>query len=91
MFPEGTYGRIASRSSLSVLHKVEVVAGVIDPDYRGEIFVNLFNHSKNDFIINIGDRIAQIICEKISIPKLEEVYHMPETTRGSGGFGSSGK
>ena len=60
MFPEGTYGRIASRSSLSVLHKVEVVAGVIDPDYRGEIFVNLFNHSKKDFIINKGDRIAQL-------------------------------
>lgn len=67
-----------------------ILAGVIDEDYRGNVGVVLFNHSDDDFHINEGDRIAQLICEKIYYPKLEEVSEMDDTTRGSSGFGSSG-
>lgn len=66
------------------------VAGVIDEDYRGNVGVVLFNHGPADFIINRGDRIAQLICERIFYPKLEEVKVLTETARGEGGFGSTG-
>lgn len=66
------------------------LAGVIDEDYRGNVGVVLFNHSAADFIVNRGDRIAQLICERIYYPKLEEVKSLTETTRGEAGFGSTG-
>ena len=65
-------------------------AGVIDADYRGTVFVLLFNSSDQNFEVKEGDRIAQLILEKINTKPAEEVTDLDETTRGSGGFGSTG-
>lgn len=71
-------------------HSIDVGAGVIDADYRGPVGVILFNHSDVDFEVKIGDRIAQLIIEKIIVPDVEEVDNLDSTVRGSGGFGSTG-
>ena len=89
--PKNHYGRISSRSSLAVNYDIDVGAGVIDEDYRGPIKVILFNHGYKDFIINKGDRIAQLIIEKISYPEIIEVNELDQTLRGDKGFGSTGK
>jgi dUTP pyrophosphatase len=89
--PEGTYGRVAPRSGLAAKHGIDVGAGVIDSDYRGNVGVILFNHSDNDFVINVGDRIAQLILEQIIIPTIVRCDSLSETARGTGGFGSTGK
>lgn len=68
-----------------------ISAGVIDEDYRGNVGVVIFNHSDKDFEIKKGDRIAQLICEKIYYPVLKEVTNLSETKRAEGGFGSTGK
>lgn len=88
--PLGTYGRVAPRSGLAWKNHIDVGAGVIDADYRGNLGVVLFNHSNEDFEIAPGDRIAQLICEKIAYPRLEEVDSLNDTNRGAGGFGSTG-
>ncbi|XP_049389025.1 deoxyuridine 5'-triphosphate nucleotidohydrolase-like [Solanum stenotomum] len=88
--PEGTYARIAPRSGLTWKHSIDVGAGVIDADYRGPVGVILFNHSDVDFEVKIGDRIAQLIIEKIIVPEVEEVDDLDSTVRSSGGFGSTG-
>ncbi len=88
--PPGTYGRIASRSSLSKVNGVEVGAGVIDQDYRGELLVNLFNHGSSTFKVFKGDRIAQLIITPILTPPVVLVDDLDATTRGIGGFGSTG-
>ncbi|KAI3405348.1 DUT1 [Candida oxycetoniae] len=91
--PVGTYGRVAPRSGLAVKHGISTGAGVIDADYRGEVKVILFNHSKNDFEIKAGDRIAQLILERIVNAEIEEISEasLTSTDRGEGGFGSTGK
>nr|XP_034307609.1 deoxyuridine 5'-triphosphate nucleotidohydrolase [Crassostrea gigas] len=71
--PSGCYGRIAPRSGLAVNHFIDIGAGVIDPDYRGNVGVVMFNFGADDFKVKKGDRIAQLICEKIHFPKLQEV------------------
>ena len=88
--PHGTYGRIAPRSSLAVKNFISVAAGVIDEDYRGPLGVVLFNHANVPFCVKQGDRIAQLICEKIIYPQLVEVNNLDQTERGEQGFGSSG-
>jgi dUTP pyrophosphatase len=92
--PPDTYGRIAPRSGLAVKHGLDVGAGVVDPDYTGELRVVLFNHdSMNPFIIRPGWRIAQLIVENaVSNLDVQEIpYDDPEDTeRGDRGFGSSG-
>jgi dUTP pyrophosphatase len=64
---------------------------VIDGDYRGNVGVILFNHSDEPFVVARGDRIAQLICEKVYFPVPEEVLALDATERGEGGFGSTGK
>jgi len=89
--PYGTYGRVAPRSGLAWKHSIDVGAGVLDFDFRGGVGVILFNHGKDDFKVSIGDRIAQLILEKIEVDaRLEVVTELSETKRGSGGFGSTG-
>ncbi|XP_067634437.1 deoxyuridine 5'-triphosphate nucleotidohydrolase [Eurosta solidaginis] len=88
--PEGSYGRVAPRSGLAVKNFIDVGAGVVDEDYRGNLGVLLFNHSDVDFEVKRGDRIAQFICERIFYPELEEVDKLNDTKRGAGGFGSTG-
>jgi dUTP pyrophosphatase len=73
-----------------VKHCINVGAGVIDPDYTGEIKVVLFNHGENDFEIKRGDRIAQLVLERYETPPVKEIEIIEETERGSGGFGSTG-
>lgn len=90
MIPEGYYGRIAPRSGLSLHHQLDICAGVIDSDYRGEIKILMHNHGDKPFEVNPGDRIAQLICERIAMPRAIEVKNLPNTMRGIGGFGSSG-
>jgi dUTP pyrophosphatase len=88
--PPGVYGRVAPRSGLTVKHGLDVGAGVIDADYRGNIGVVLFNHSDEDFQVKRGDRVAQLILERIYTPDVVVVDHdLPETMRGVGGFGST--
>lgn len=87
--PKGTYGRIAPRSGLA-LRKIDVGGGVIDIDYSGNIGIILFNHGEENFSIAPGDRVAQLICEKIKYVNLEEVMILDDTDRGNNGFGSSG-
>ncbi|KAI3821054.1 hypothetical protein L1987_08610 [Smallanthus sonchifolius] len=88
--PEGTYARIAPRSGLAWKHSIDVGAGVVDADYRGPVGVILFNHSDTDFEVKVGDRIAQLIIEKIITPEVIEVDDLDSTVRGAGGFGSTG-
>lgn len=89
--PESYYGRIAPRSGLAAKYGIDVLAGVIDSSYRGEIGVVLFNSdSSNSFTVNMGDRIAQLIIESHYNPVFVEVLELTETNRGEGGFGSSG-
>lgn len=89
--PEGYYGRIAPRSGLAYKNGIDVLAGVIDSDYRGDIGVILFNTDHNlDFEVNVGDRIAQIIIEKCHSVNWETVETLDSTVRSEGGFGSSG-
>ncbi|XP_035889142.1 deoxyuridine 5'-triphosphate nucleotidohydrolase, mitochondrial isoform X6 [Phyllostomus discolor] len=89
--PAGCYGRVAPRSGLAAKHFIDVGAGVIDEDYRGNIGVVLFNFGKEKFEVKKGDRIAQLICERIYYPEIEEVQGLDDTERGAGGFGSTGK
>lgn len=88
--PPGTYGRVAPRSGLAVKNGLHVGAGVIDPDYRGEIRVVLFNLDKEPFLVKPGYRVAQLVIEKCEVPEVEEVQKLDETERGQGGFGSTG-
>ena len=78
------------RSVLKWKHSSDVGAGVIDADYRGPVGVILFNHSDVDFEVKVGDRIAQLIIEKIVTPDLIEVEDLDATVRGEGEFGSTG-
>jgi dUTP pyrophosphatase len=89
--PDGTYGRIAPRSGVST-KGISVNAGVIDKTYRGNCKVLLVNHSTtNSYVIGKGDRIAQLILEKIMDDcEIVEVDELDETIRGDNGFGSSG-
>ena len=90
VLPNGVYGRVAPRSGLTVKNGIQVGAGVIDPDYTGEVKVVLFNHGDKDFEVRKGDRIAQLILERCETPQVEEIGLLLETERGSGGFGSTG-
>ena len=85
--PLGYYGRLASKSSLAMLHQLHVGAGVIDPDYTGEIMVLMINAAPRVYSIKKGDPIAQLILEKVSIPFLREMKELPPTVRGAQGCG----
>ena len=78
---------MAAKNNISVLN----TPGTIDSDYRGEIKVILFNHGNKEFIINNNDGIAQMILTPVVIMELEDTETLPETIRGEGGFGSTGK
>ncbi|KAK3341773.1 dUTPase-like protein [Lasiosphaeria hispida] len=88
--PAGTYGRIAPRSGLAAKNFIDTGAGVIDADYRGPVKVLLFNHSEADFEVAAGDRVAQLVLERIYTPEVLEVQELEESVRGAGGFGSTG-
>ncbi len=85
----GTYGRIAPRSGLALKFGIDIMAGVIDEDYRGEIMVLMINLGSEPFVIKAGDRIAQLIVEKYHNCQVLAVSNLDETDRGSAGFGST--
>lgn len=90
--PEDFYVRVAPRSGLAAKHSIDVGAGVIDSDYRGEVFVLLINnHNENTYEVKTGDKIAQLIMERIKRPSILQVDQHSETERGAGGFGSTDK
>lgn len=88
--PSNTYAQLKSRSGLASKKNIHVGAGVIDEDYRGEVKVLLLNHSNEDFQVNIGDRIAQMIVIPILRPNIVIGLVNKNTERGEGGFGSTG-
>ena len=92
-FSEDYEVQIRPRSGLAAKNNISVLntPGTIDSDYRGEIKVIIYNHGNNDFLINNGDRIAQMILMPVVKIELEETNNLPETIRGKGGFGSTGK
>jgi dUTP pyrophosphatase len=89
--PHGFYGRVAPRSGLAVRHGLDVLAGVIDSDYRGEIICALINQGDEPLEIEAGMRVAQLIIEAIATPEPIWSEDLSETERGHGGFGSTGK
>lgn len=88
--PHGFYGRIAPRSGLAVRHGLDVLAGVIDSDYRGEIMCALVNHGDEPIEIAAETRVAQLIIEAIATPDPVWCDDLSETERGKAGFGSTG-
>ena len=91
--PEDTEVQIRPRSGLAIKSNISVLntPGTIDSDYRGELKIILFNHGKTEFTINNEDRIAQMVLMPVLKVEFEEINELPETIRGSGGFGSTGK
>jgi dUTP pyrophosphatase len=92
-FSEDYEIQIRPRSGLAAKNNISVLntPGTVDSDYRGEIKVIIYNHGSENFVINNGDRIAQMILTPVIKMELEETNNLPETIRGEGGFGSTGK
>ena len=92
-FSENYEIQIRPRSGLAAKNNISVLntPGTIDSDYRGEIKIILFNHGSEDFIINNNDRVAQMVLTPIIKMELEETNELPDSLRGEGGFGSTGK
>jgi len=90
--PEGYEAQVRPRSGLALKQGVSILntPGTVDADYRGEVGVILMNHSKENLVIKRGDRIAQMIINKIERIEFEKVEELPESERGAGGFGSTG-
>ncbi len=89
--PLGTYGKIEGRSGLAIRNGIIIGGGVIDSDYTGEIKVILINTGNQPFVVNKGDRIAQLIVQQYMLnPQFERVEKLPNTERGTNGFGSTG-
>lgn len=92
-FPSDCYARVAPRSGLAAKYSIDTLAGVVDSSYRGTIKVILYNHGDKEFVVKVGDRIAQMIFEKIYTPDICQVtnaFDLGNTDRGAGGFGSTG-
>ena len=88
--PPGFYGRVAPRSGLAAKNGLDVLAGVIDSDYRGELCVLLYNTGDEAINLPAGSKICQLIIEQIITPEATWVSDLDETARGAGGFGSTG-
>jgi dUTP pyrophosphatase len=92
-FPNDCYARVAPRSGLAAKNSIDVLAGVVDSSYRDTIKVIMYNHSDSIFEVKVGNRIAQLIFEKIYTPELEvvsDINELSSSDRGVGGFGSTG-
>ncbi len=91
--PDGFEAQVRPRSGLALRHGIVLpnAPGTIDSDYRGEVSVILMNMGREDFLVQRGDRIAQMVVAPVAEPAWEEVQELDETQRGSGGFGHSGR
>ena len=92
-FSEDYEIQIRPRSGLAAKNNISILntPGTIDSDYRGELKIIVYNHGNNDFLVNNGDRIAQMVLTPVVKMELEETNDLPQTIRGEGGFGSTGK
>lgn len=88
--PEGFVGLVWDKSGLALKNGIKTMAGVIDSCYRGEIEIVLANLSEQDYKIKKGQKIAQMLIQKVERAEIEEVKNLNETSRGEGGFGSTG-
>lgn len=96
VLPEGTAGMVYPRSGLASKHGLALAncVGVIDSDYRGELMVPLYNHLCEAYTVSPGERVAQMVVTPVLLPEVEEIpagEQLPESERGTGGFGSTGK
>ncbi len=89
--PQGYFGNIRDRSGLAAKQAAHVLAGVVDSGYRGDVGVVMINLGKEPIEIKKGDRVAQMLIQKIETPTIVEAENLDDTTRGDGGFGSTGK
>jgi dUTP pyrophosphatase len=89
--PPGHAGLVWPRSGLAVRHGIDTLAGVIDSDYRGEVRVVLVNHGDQPFAIAAGDRVAQLLVQRVEHARFASVSGVENTDRGQGGFGSTGR
>jgi dUTP pyrophosphatase len=91
--PLGYAGFVQPRSGLAAKHGIMLVnsPGLIDADYRGEVRVLLYNSGAEPFTVNVGERIAQLVIQRVEEPTFIAADELPETARGEGGFGSSGR
>jgi len=89
--PVGHVGLLWDKSGVAIKRGLKTLGGVIDAGYRGEIFVGLFNTGKEAQVFSVGDKVAQIIIQKIEQPEIVETEDLDETARGEGAFGSTGK
>ncbi len=91
--PEGFAGFVQPRSGLAFKHGIMVVnsPGLIDAGYRGEVRVSLYNSGREPFAVRVGERIAQLVVQRVEHPEFVATDQLPETVRGAGGFGSSGR
>jgi dUTP pyrophosphatase len=89
--PEGHVGLVWPRSGLAVRHGIDTLAGVIDSDYRGELRVVLVNHGDEPFRVAPGERIAQLLVQRVERAVFTRAERLDETARGTGGFGSTGR
>ena len=91
--PEGYVGIMAVRSSMGAKHGITLAnsIGVIDSDYRGQLHVTLYNTTESTYTVHSGDRIAQLMVMPVARPTIKVVDTLPETERGTGGFGSTGR
>ena len=89
--PDGYVGLIWDKSGLSNNHGLKTLGGVIDSGYRGEVIVGLINLSKKEYTVEKHHKVAQMLIQKVEYPIIEEVEKLPGTSRGEGGFGSTGK
>lgn len=89
--PAGCVGLCWDKSGLATNHSLKTVAGVIDSGYRGEIMVGLINLGEEPYIFHQGDKVTQMLIQKVEQPEIVEADELSETSRGAGGFGSTGK
>lgn len=89
--PLGYFGKLESKSGLHVNHDIVCHGGIIDSGYTGAIVVKLYNHGKQKYVFEQGDKIVQLIIQPCLLPKLELVDDFEDTERGDLGFGSTGK
>ena len=91
--PFGYEAQVRPRSGLALKYGVTILNGLgtVDADYRGEVGAILINHSDYDYVVRRGDRIAQLIIARVEMIEFEEVNELPESKRGSGGYGSTDK
>lgn len=89
--PRGFFGKVESKSGLNVNHNIVSCGGVIDEGYTGSILVKLYNFSGEDYFVEKGDKIAQLIIQPYAVPALTLVDELEQTERGNNGFGSTGR